>query len=64
MAAEPTTTLLVTHDMREALLLADHIILMDAGRVLVNSTKAGLLQRFPELSPEELLEAISGGIHA
>ncbi len=64
VAAEPTTTLLVTHDMREALLLADQIVLMDAGRVLVNSPTSALLQRFPGLSPEELLEAISGGVHA
>ncbi len=64
IAAEPTTTLLVTHDMREALLLADQIVLMDTGRVQVNSSKSALLERFPGLSPEELLEAISGGIHA
>ncbi len=64
IAAEPTTTLLVTHDMREALLLADQIVLMDAGRVVVNSPKSALLERFQGLSPEELLEAISGGIHA
>ncbi len=63
VAAEPTTTLLVTHDMREALLLADQIVLMDAGRVLVNSRKSALLERFPGLSPEDLLEAISGGVH-
>jgi osmoprotectant transport system ATP-binding protein len=37
------TTILVTHDMTEALLLADRIVVMDAGRVLQVGTPRELL---------------------
>ena len=64
LQAEPTTTLLVTHDMREALLLADRIVLMDAGVIQVDRDKAELQTQFPDATPEVLLEAISGAAHA
>jgi osmoprotectant transport system ATP-binding protein len=64
LRAEPTTTLLVTHDMREALLLADQIVLMEAGSIQLQRDKTALLAEFPDATPEALLEAISGGVNA
>ena len=37
------TTIMVTHDMAEALLLADRILVMDAGRIVADETPAALL---------------------
>ncbi|MEN3745693.1 ABC transporter ATP-binding protein [Sphingomonas sp. HF-S3] len=37
------TTLMVTHDMAEALLLADRILVMDAGRIVADMTPAQLI---------------------
>lgn len=37
------TTIMVTHDMAEALLLADRILVMDHGRIIADETPAALL---------------------
>ena len=37
------TTVMVTHDMAEALLLADRVLVMDAGRIVADETPAALL---------------------
>jgi osmoprotectant transport system ATP-binding protein len=37
------TTVMVTHDMQEAILLADRIVVMSAGRILADDTPAALM---------------------
>ena len=38
------TTVMVTHDMAEALLLADRVLVMEAGRIVADETPQALLQ--------------------
>lgn len=63
-AAEPVTTLLVTHDMREALLLADEIVIMEAGRIVHASSKTSLLEQYPNQEPNRLLLSLMSGMPA
>jgi osmoprotectant transport system ATP-binding protein len=56
--AEPTTAVLVTHDMREAMRLADHIIVMDHGRVICSKSTAALRHDSPGQDPDELLQSL------
>src|SRR3546814_4921253 len=37
------TTIMVTHDMAEALLLADRVLVMQAGRIVADATPGALL---------------------
>lgn len=53
--SEPTTTVLVTHDMNEALLLAEDIVIMDAGKIVINASKEQLLAEHPDTDPNTML---------
>jgi osmoprotectant transport system ATP-binding protein len=57
---EPRSILLVTHDMREALKLADRVLLLEGGRVLVEESSDRLLARYPDLEAEYLLLELLG----
>jgi osmoprotectant transport system ATP-binding protein len=50
------TTVLVTHDMIEALLLADRILVMQSGRLLANDTPQRLLEADNDPIVRELLD--------
>lgn len=56
--AEPTTAVLVTHDIREAMRLADLIVVMEDGRVSSGVTTIDLLQDNPGKDPEQLLQLL------
>lgn len=58
IAAEPVSIVLVTHDMREAMMLADDIVLMGEGTILRRSSTKVLRSQYPDLEPEELLLAL------
>ena len=58
LAAEPTTVLLVTHDMREAMLLAQRIVVMHAGRIPIDASVADLRADNPGLEPGALLREL------
>jgi len=51
------TTLMVTHDMAEAVLLADRIVVLKAGRILADGAPADLLARSDDPDVRALLEA-------
>jgi len=63
-AAEPTTVVLVTHDMREAMRLAEHLVIMDEGRVRCSAGKAALLEANPAVEPDALLQLLMGEVGA
>lgn len=51
------TTLMVTHDMTEAVLLADRIVVLRDGRIVADGTAADLLSRTADPEVRALLEA-------
>jgi len=51
------TTVLVTHDMAEAVLLADRIVVLQAGRILADGAPAALLASSTDPDVRGLLEA-------
>ena len=50
------TTVMVTHDVMEALLLADRIVVMDAGRILADGTPSELLSARADPVVRSLME--------
>ncbi|MEZ5567171.1 MAG: hypothetical protein R3E54_02255 [Halioglobus sp.] len=63
-AREPTTVILVTHDMREALRLAQNIVVMDQGRILRHCESEQLLAGAGADQPERLLLSMLSGAPA
>ncbi len=61
LAAEPATVLLVTHDMREAMQLADRIVLLEGGRVFLDESRDSLARSRPGVEPEALLQSLMEG---
>jgi len=51
------TTVMVTHDMAEAVLLADRVVVLKAGRILADGAPADLLARSEDPDVRALLEA-------
>jgi osmoprotectant transport system ATP-binding protein len=56
----PRAILLVTHDMREALKLADNIVVIDQGRIVIEAPVAEIRARQGEMEPEQLLLNLIG----
>lgn len=59
--AEPRTSVLVTHDMREALTLAEHIVVMGKGRVLHSENTEALLRRHAGADAQSMLRELLAG---
>ncbi|HUO85963.1 MAG TPA: ATP-binding cassette domain-containing protein [Thermoanaerobaculia bacterium] len=58
-AAEGTTTVLVTHDMREARKLADHLVILRRGRVVQAGEVREVLARPADEQVERLFEELA-----
>ena len=56
--AEPTSVLLVTHDIREALHLADRIVLLEEGKIRLDDSRDAVLAAHPGLDPDALLQLL------
>jgi osmoprotectant transport system ATP-binding protein len=50
------TTVLVTHDVTEAMLLTDRIVVMDAGQIIADDTPTALLKERQEPAVRALME--------
>ena len=57
-----TTTLLCTHDMAEAEVLADRVGILDGGRLLALDTSAALRRRYGASTLEEAFMAATGRV--
>jgi ABC-type nitrate/sulfonate/bicarbonate transport system ATPase subunit len=58
----PITALLVTHDMREAMELAQRIVVLSEGGVSVDAEVAVLEAQHPGEEPETILKGILGDV--
>jgi osmoprotectant transport system ATP-binding protein len=58
--AEPSTVVMVTHDMHEAMRLADDIVVMSQGRISCHRTTQSLRDENPGIEPDELLLSLMG----
>jgi osmoprotectant transport system ATP-binding protein len=59
--AEPRTCVLVTHDMAEAMRLADNILVMGHGEILAHGDADTLRRNHPDMDPDHLLLALLEG---
>ncbi len=59
--AEPRTCVLVTHDMAEAMRLADHILVMGDGEILAHTTPEALRRDDPDMDADHLLLKLLDG---
>lgn len=57
---EPRCIVMVTHDMREAMKLADRVVVLDAGKVLRDTDVANLAATYPDREPEQILLDLLG----
>jgi osmoprotectant transport system ATP-binding protein len=58
LAAEPATVVLVTHDMREAMLLAKRVLVMREGSIFVDTQVADLREGHASQDPADLLREL------